>query len=177
MALENEQLVIRRCQRGEIAAFRELYVRYEEPMLRLAFRLLGNREDAEDALQVAFTKAFRGIGRFRGDARFSTWLYRIVANACYDRLKRKPRKETTLDEMPERVSGDKPDLRFHLREAIDALPTRMQACFVLHVQEGFKYREVADMLQMKEGTVKRHVFDARERLRAVLTPPVQGGSR
>ena len=177
MAIENEQDLIRRCQRGDVEAFHELYREYEAPMLRLAYRLTGNREEAEDLLQVAFTRAYRGLGTFRAEARFSTWLHRIVVNAGHDRRTRKPWKPVDLEAVPEGTSRDRPDLRNEVHRAIGALPERMRTCFVLHIQEGFKHREIAEMLGMKEGTVKRHVFDARVRLRSALAPEPGGHSR
>ena len=175
MPLENEDALIRCCQQSRPGAFETLYHRYEEPMLSLAYRMLGSREAAEDALQDAFLKLYRRIGQFRFDAAFSTWFYRIVANVCYDRLRRRRRVEpVALDAVGDIPTVDDAGVRVHLKSAIDGLPPKMKACFVLYAQEGFTQREIAGMLGMREGTVKAHVFRAKERLREVLAPRLRG---
>jgi RNA polymerase sigma-70 factor (ECF subfamily) len=175
MPLENEHALIRRCQDGDLRAFEAVYYHYEQPMLSLAYRMLGNQEEAEDALQDAFLKLFRKVGKYRFDAAFSSWLYRIVANSCYDLLrKRKRAAQVDLDSIPETGTEDHSDVRVHLQKAINDLPHQMKACFVLNVQEGFKIREVAEMLGTKEGTVKAHIFRARARLRDALAPRLKG---
>jgi RNA polymerase sigma-70 factor (ECF subfamily) len=144
-------------------------------MLSVAYRLLGNREEAEDALQDAFVKLYKNIGRYRSDAAFSTWFYRIVVNVCYDRLRsRKRRGHVDLEEIQEIGEKDDADLRFHLQQAIEDLPAKMKTCFVLHVQEGFKHREIAEMLGLKGETVRVHVFRAKEQLRNILEPRLRG---
>ncbi|MCK4548289.1 MAG: sigma-70 family RNA polymerase sigma factor [Candidatus Eisenbacteria sp.] len=175
MPLENEYALIRRCQDGDLKAFEALYYHYETPMLSLAYRMLGTREEAEDALQDAFLKLHRNIGKYRFDAAFASWFYRIVANACYDRLrKRKRAGEVGLDTVPETGIEEHSDLRVYIQKAINDLPPQLKACFVLHVQEGFKMREVAEMLGTREGTVKAHIFRAKARLRDALAPRLRG---
>lgn len=175
MPLENEHALIRRCQDGEIDAFETVYHHYERPMLSLAYRMLDNQEEAEDALQDAFLKIYRKIGQYRFDAAFSSWVYRIVTNVCYDRLKRRKRaRHVALDDAQEIGTMDDAKIRVQLRLAIEKLPPKMKACFVLHAQEGFKQREIAEMLGMREGTVKVHVFRAKALLRDALGPHLQG---
>ena len=129
--------------------------------------MLGDQADAEDAVQTAFIRLHRGIGRFRGEAGIGTWLMRILINACHDTLRaRKPRFEL---QPAEPAPGPGPDLRLQLEEAILTLPERMRACFVLYAVEGFPQKEIAEMLRIREGTVKAQIFQARERLRAILT--------
>ena len=178
MAPENEHRLIRRCQRGELEAFEMLYRTHEQAMLAVAWRLLDTREEAEDALQDAVMKAFRRIDRFREGSTFATWLHRIVVNTCYDRLARRKRAaQVDVETIGEIPRDDDAETRHHLRQAIATLPPRMKACFVLYAQEGFKQREIAEMLGMKEGTVKVHVFEARTRLRAVLADRMRGWTR
>ncbi len=175
MPLENEHALIRCCQEGRPSAFETLYRRYEGPMLALAYRMLGSHEAAEDALQDAFLKLCRRIGQFRFDSAFSTWFYRIVANICYDRLRKGRRAvQVSLDTVGEIPRKDDAGMRVHLKNAIDGLPPKMKACFVLYAQEGFTQREIAGMLGMREGTVKAHVFRAKERLREILAPRLRG---
>ena len=176
MILANETDIIRRCQRGDQEAFAELYRHYERPMLSLAYRMLHSQEEAEDALPDAFLGMYRGIGRFRAEAAFSTWLYRIVANTCYRRLKRRKHGThvdlDTVGEIPTR--GGDARMRHMLDRAIASLPPRMKACFVLFAQEGFMQHEIAEMLDIELGTVKSQVFEARAKLREQLAPRLRG---
>ena len=175
MPLENEQDLIRCCQRGEHRAFEALYHHYERPMLSLAYRMLGSQEEAEDALQDAFLKLYRKIGQYRFDAAFNTWLYRIVANTCYDRLKKRKRATPVpLDTVGEIAVKDDARMRVQIQAAIDSLPPKMKASFVLYAQEGRTQRDIAEILGTKEGTVKAHVFRAKERLREILAPQMRG---
>lgn len=170
MTLANEDRVIRRCQQGDIDAFETIFHHYKKPLLALAYRMLDNRDDAEDAMQDAFIKLHRHVGRYRFDAAFSTWIYRITANVCYDKLRKRRRSaEADLEHSPETPDRPVSDLRLHLQQAIAALPPQAKVCFVLFAQEGFKQREVAEMLGLREGTVKRYVFEAKTRLRNALS--------
>ena len=176
MTRRDEEALIRRCQRGELDAFAQLYGDYEKSMLGLAYRLLGCREEAEDALQDAFLKLYRSIDRYRFEAAFSSWFYRVVVNVCYDRLGRRKKAATVdIDLIGERM-GRKEDheVRFHLQQAINQLPPRMKTCFVLFAQEGFKQREIAEMLSLSENTIKVQVFEAKARLREALAPRLRG---
>jgi len=175
MPLANETALIQRCQRGDLAAFEQIYRHHEQRFLAIAWRMLDTRDEAEDALQDAMLKAFRSMGKFRADSSLSTWLHRIVCNTCYDRLRR--RKAATLvdlDEVAEPLTDDDAEMRVHLQQAIAGLPPQLKACFTLHIQEGFKQREVADMLGIQEGTVKANVFHAKGKLRAALNERLKG---
>jgi RNA polymerase sigma-70 factor (ECF subfamily) len=175
MTIEHEESVVRRCQQGEIGAFETIYKQYEKPMLSVAYRMLNTREDAEDALQNAFVNLYRKISQFKFDSAFSTWLYRIVVNACLDKLKqRKSSSHVPLDHFDEHPEHGHSELGYHLQKAIDGLPPKMKACFVLFAVEGFKQREIADILNMKEGTIKAQVFEAKARLRDILKNRLRG---
>ena len=171
MPLDNEQALIERCRRGELDAFEQIYRHYEPLLLRLARRMLDDRDAAEDAVQDATVKAYRSIGQFRAEATLSTWLYRIVANTCYDRLaKRKREGWVELDAAVEPAAGGQSEIRHHLHRAIAGLTPMLKTCFVLYAQEGYKQREIAGMLGLQEGTVKANVFRAKEQLRAAMAP-------
>lgn len=175
MAIENEEIVIRRCQQGEIGAFETIYRHYEKPMLSVAYRMLNNKEDAEEALQNAFINLYRKIGQFNFDSAFSTWFYRIVINACFDNLKKRKQSVCVpLEQVAEISEETQTELGLHLQKAIDSLPPKMRACFVLFAVQGFKQREIAEILKMKEGTIKAQVFEAKARLRETLGERLRG---
>ena len=168
-ALENEIEVLHQCQKGDLRAYEKIYRHFEQPMLRMAQRMLHNQNDAEDAIQVAFMKLYRGIHSYRFNAKFSTYLFRIVMNVCLDELKkRKIQTDLTLAES-EMSYHPNDDLRMQLEEAIDQLPERMRACFVLFAVEEFPQAEIAEMLGLSIGAVKAQVYHAKVRLRTLLS--------
>ncbi len=131
--------------------------------------MLGRQEDAEDAAQTAFLKLYRGINQFQFGAKFSTYLFRIMMNVCFDMIQK--RKKGRNQEFVEKEVPYAPgiELRLQLEEAIAALPERMRACFVLFAVEEFKQEEIAEILALNVGTVKSQIFNAKTRLRALLS--------
>ena len=113
MTREEELRLVRRVQSGEADAFEELVKAHEKPVYNLALRLVGNPQDAEDMAQEAFLKVYRSLPEFRGESKFSVWLYRIVSNVCLDHLRRQGRRPasslTTEDEDGEEQQWDVPD--------------------------------------------------------------------
>jgi RNA polymerase sigma-70 factor (ECF subfamily) len=166
-----------RCRRGELDAFEELYRQHATRLYNLAFRMLGNAADAEDAVQDTFLVAHRRLDTFRGDAALGTWLYRLAVNQCLDRLRsrstRDLRATDSLDE-PERAwqapaaRADRPAERLDLQHAIAKLPEGSRSVFVLHDIEGLEHREIGDVLGISEGTSKSQLHKARMRLRELL---------
>lgn len=131
--------------------------------------MLGRQEDAEDAVQTAFLKLYRGVSQFQFSAKFSTYLLRIMMNVCFDLIqKRRGPKEQVFAEI-EISHAPHLDLRLQLEEAINTLPERMRACFVLFAVEEMKQEEIAEVLHLRVGTVKSQIFHAKARLRALLT--------
>jgi RNA polymerase sigma-70 factor (ECF subfamily) len=169
-----EDEVIERCRRGDLAAYQMIYERYEQPLLRTARRMLGRAQDAEDAVQDTFLKLYRGIHGFKRGARFSTYLFRILLNACYDLLRKKDRadfKDIDADHLPVHSSHE---VRHSLAEAVAMLPRQMKACFVLFAVEEFTTEEVARILDVSAGSVKTNVHRARQKLRAWLSESRSG---
>jgi len=180
--------------RGDVDRYAELVEKYQGPARRLALSLLGNDEDAKDVSQEAFVSAYRSLGRFRGDAKFSTWLYRIVVNECKDAYKRRahqPRVVASVGEPdseqdgptlfidvhdPAASPGDQlanRELGRRLSRAIEELPLKQRTAFVLHHVHGMALAEVAVVMGCRVGTVKSHVFRATAHLRTTLTPWVR----
>jgi len=130
-------------------------------------RMLGRQEDAEDAVQTTFLKLCRGLSQFQFGAKFSTYLFRIMMNVCFDMLQKRGGKKFELSGMEVSYSP-RVDLRMQLEEAINTLPERMRACFVLFAVEEIKQNEIAGILNLSVGTVKAQIFHAKARLRALL---------
>jgi RNA polymerase sigma factor (sigma-70 family) len=165
----NEDKLVERCQRYDMSAYKAIYQHYEQPLLRTALRILGQRQDAEDALQTTFLNLYRGIKNFRFNSKFSTYLFRILINNCFDILKQK--KRMNLDTLAEANPSYNPEpgVKFQLEKAIEALPPQMRTCFVLFAIEEFKQIEIAGILNLSLGAVKSNIFHAKARLRARLS--------
>lgn len=162
----NEQNIIERCQSGDLQAFKMIYQRHRDGLYRTAYRMLGNREDTEDALQLTFIKLYNAIHKFRGKAKLSTYIFRILFNVCHDLYRKKKLEERF--EYHEPIYQPQNELQIHLDEAIRTLPQKMRACFTLFAIEGFKQNEIAEMLDITVGTVKSHIFQAKEKLKQSL---------
>jgi RNA polymerase sigma-70 factor (ECF subfamily) len=164
----DEEQRIERCRAGDLDAYRQIYDRYGQPLLRTATRLLGRPQEAEDAVQETFLKLFRGIDGFRRDARFSTYLFQILHNTCMDILrKRKPDARDVAD-MDVLGIPSSHELAHSLAQAVEGLPMQMKACFVLFAVEQYSQEEVADILGVSVGTIKISIHRARKKLRAWL---------
>jgi RNA polymerase sigma-70 factor, ECF subfamily len=163
-----------------VSAFEELYQTHGARMKSIAYNLLGNATDAEDAVQEAFVKACRGQERFRGGAQLWTWVYRILINTCNDmgrqRVSHRVAQTVELDEAAPATapSGDHP-LRVTLERLVARLSPREREVFLLHEVEGFKHTEIAAMLGVAVGTSKAALFEAKRSIRTALqsTAPVQ----
>jgi RNA polymerase sigma-70 factor (ECF subfamily) len=166
--------------RGRSEAFGTLVERYDRAVYHLAFRTLHDREEAQDAAQEAFFKAFRSLRTFRPDAKFSTWIFSIAYHACCDRLAR--RKRYSNEELPDRAdSSAGPELQAiaddeatRLHAAIAALPEKYRTVITLYHLQGAQYEEIAKVLQIPMGTVKTHLFRAKEQLRKLLNESAAG---
>lgn len=168
-----ESAAIKQCQKGDPQAFRWIYDRYGQPLLAVARRMLGDSAEAEDAVQNTFIRVFKAIGRFRGDARFSTWLFRIHMRVCLDHLaKRRPEATEHIEQLSQTTARDHA-LRMTLDTAIAALPDQQRACFVLHSISAMKQSEIAESLGLSVGGVKSNIFHAKRKLRAVLAPQAE----
>ncbi len=163
--------------RGE--AFGELVERYERAVYHLAFRTLREVEEAKDATQEAWIKAYRALASFRPGAKFATWIFTICYRVCCDRLAK--RKRFTGDEPPDFADpGDGPERAYEtaedvarLRAAIAALPEKYRVVITLFHLQGQQYEEIAAVLGLPLGTVKTHLFRAKDLLRAALSPTEQ----
>ena len=186
MTKQEEEKLIRRVLSGDADAFEPLVTENQTKVYHLALRLLGNEADAADAAQDALIRAYTSLGSFRGDSRFSVWLYRLTNNICIDYLRRQKRQNTvslqTEDEDGESADWDVPDDTWSpeviavraedaraVREAIAAMPRDLREILTMREIGGLSYEELADTLGLELGTVRSRLNRARKKLCAILT--------
>ena len=183
MTREQEAAVIQAVLDGDVNAYEALVKEYEKNVYNLALRMTGNSEDAADMAQEAFIKAYNSLTAFRGDSKFSVWLYRIVS--CLDFLRSRSRKQTvslsTENDDGEEVELDIADethspeqlldrslTRDAVRRGLAALPPDHREILLLREIQGLSYEEIADVLGLEAGTVKSRIFRARKKLCSFL---------
>jgi RNA polymerase sigma-70 factor (ECF subfamily) len=165
---------------GDAAAFDEIYSRHRRFVYSLAVRMTGNQADAEDLTQESFVLVLRRVGSFRGEASFTTWLYRLVINQVKMHFRyrsSRPQMQTSDGEIPERwqrgVRRTDPAKqlidRLAIEEAVRMLPTGYQSAFILHDSEGYTHEEAARLSAHSVGTSKSQLHRARASLRSVLS--------
>jgi RNA polymerase sigma-70 factor (ECF subfamily) len=171
----DRDLVAQHCA-GDREAFGELFRRHRDRMWAVALRTTGNRELASDCLQEAFLAAFRRADSYRGDAAVTTWLHRIVVNACLDRLRReRPVVPLPVREMADRHDAPtQVDTRIDVHEALARLPEAQRIALVLVDMHGLPVAEAAAVLEVPEGTVKSRCARGRAALATLLGPTVTG---
>jgi len=170
----DEKRLIRAAASGDEQALRSLYDTHCHRAYALALRLTRSEADAEEAVQDAFLRAFRALGGFRAEARFSTWFFRIVVNRCHDLLARRQKqrqRETDLDEqlLPSRDHGQDPLAAPRLQAALEQLPVGYREVLLLHDMLGLDHREIARTLGIRRGTSKSQLHKARARMREIMS--------
>lgn len=189
-----DMMLVERALDGDLAAFEQLVARYQNKLVGFAARMLGDQEEAEDVAQEAFVKAYRALDSFRGQAQFSTWLYRIATNLCIDRVrakKRRPQQAYSLDEpldkeddaggreLPDTTfepsqSAERDELRQTVRATMAEMPDKMRQVLVMCDMQGMPYEQIAQVLDCPIGTVKSRLFHARADLARRLRPYMTG---
>jgi RNA polymerase sigma-70 factor, ECF subfamily len=177
--------LIAACQQGEARAFRQVFDLYRDRVYGLCRHMAGNEHDAEDLAQESFALAFKGIGAFRADASFGTWLYRIVANCCIaQQRKHKPRFQSidatdgdrSQNLVPLRAGADpeeqllRKELVKRAEAAVASLPESQRLIFVLGTQMGMRYRQIGEIVGCSEDAVKVRIHRARKHVRDTLAP-------
>jgi RNA polymerase sigma-70 factor (ECF subfamily) len=178
--------LVNRTLEGDSDAFNKLYTRYREKVYRVAYHLLGSRDDALDQVQEAFIRAHRALASFKGESSFETWLLRITTNRCLDfrRMSRRrkiasiddeefdlskvdtrtsPQAETPVEELEEE------ELRTAVMEGLGELSEDHRTVIMLHAFQKMRYREIAEHLGISEGTVMSRLFHARKSLHRILS--------
>ncbi len=179
---EDERLV-ELAQEGDIAAFEELVTRYQDKVYHMTLGMMRHRQDAEDATQEAFLKAYEAIGGFKGRSKFSTWLYRIAKNTCLDMIRKKSRRRTfSLDKPMETDEGEvereisgalsnpeeelrRDSLRELVKEGLATISPKYRVAVILRDMQGLSYREIAAILDCSLGTVKSRLYRGRQQLK------------
>ena len=181
MTREQEAQIVRRVLQGDVNAFEKLVTEYEKAVYAIAQRMTGNPEDAADMTQETFIKAYNSLQSFRGDSKFSVWLYRIASNVCLDFLRSRSRKQTVSlsveDDEGEEAQLDIADesqspevllerglTRNAVRRGLDTLPPDYRQILLLREIQGLSYDEISTALGIDIGTVKSRIFRARKRL-------------
>lgn len=185
MTREEELEIVVRVRSGDTNAFEVLVLEHQKKIYNLALRMLGNEEDALDMAQEAFIRAFNSLDGFRGDSKFSVWLYRLTSNICIDFIRSRNKKQAsslTYDNPDDEAQElELPDDRFsphaalenkELRDAVyrglDQLSPEYRQILLLREINGLSYEEIGRVLQLESGTVKSRIFRARQKLCAFL---------
>jgi len=196
-----ERVLAERAGGGDEGAFEEIFRRYRDAVYRVAFSFTGNQEDALDAVQETFIKAYRALGRYRGESGLYAWLRRIAVNCCIDRSRaRGPIRNLPLEDgllaagpaaagrgggwsggggggagVDPGAEAELNELREDLAKAVAELSESHRAVFVLHMVEGLSYNEIADAVGCSIGTVMSRLFYARRKLLEKLKPHLKSG--
>jgi len=189
MAVTDEKLLIQQAQTGNIAAFEQLVYRYDKQVLSIAAGYVRSAEDAKDIYQEVLIKVYRGLPKFKGLSEFSTWLYRITTNVCLTHKARKKKpSHISIDEDRDGDDGEShgvsrelkddavpadqqvmdSELAEHIRDAMELLSPKQKMVFTLRHYQGYKLREIATIMDCAEGTVKKYLFTATQRMREQL---------
>ena len=173
----NEILLISRARGGDREAFGALVEQYRDNVYRLAYRMCGNAYDADEAAQEAFVAAWRALPNFRGDAKFSTWLYRLTTNAAIDVMRREKRHQTVGDGEMIEVADDadspqetveRTEQQEAVQKALATLSEEYREVLLLRYMEELDYAEIAEVLQLPSGTVKSRINRAKAALKTAL---------
>ena len=191
-ASDTDQKLVQRAQRGDLRAFDLLVLKYQGRIAALVRRYVSDDGEVEDVTQEAFIKAFRALGKFRGDSAFYTWLYRIAANAAKNYLVakgRRPGADATIEDaegfdqgglLSDSASPEALAMGGELSEvvesALNALPDELKAALMLREFDGLSYDDIADVLGCPVGTVRSRIFRAREAIDQRVKEQIRGGS-
>jgi len=164
--------LIEDCRRGSSKAQFRLYNQYSKAMFNLAYRIMNNREDAEDMLQEAFIECFRNIGSFRSESTFGAWLKSIVINRCINQLRKKKIDLISCDTLPVNIAEEESEVIHDtgkIFKAIELLPDGYRIILTLYLLEGYDHTEIAQILGISESTSKSQYSRAKEKLRNMLS--------
>jgi len=183
---ENEKHLLESAKKGDIEAFEKLIETHEKKVFNIALRMMGNSEDAKDMAQETFIRVYRSLGDFKEQSSLSTWIYRITTNICLDELrKRKNKKVLYIDDNIKSDDGEikrdivsddltpeekveRDEIKRMLNSAINDLSDEHRTVIILRDIQGFSYKEISDITNCPEGTVKSRICRARQALKEIL---------
>jgi RNA polymerase sigma-70 factor (ECF subfamily) len=178
--------LIQRAKQGDMGAFEQLVFRYDKQVLTIAARYVQSSEDAKDIYQEVFLRVYRSLPRFQLRSQFSTWLYRITTNVCLSHKSRRKRHfHTSLSQESDDEHGgtladaiaepgttdhqaERADMALHVSHAMESLSSKQKLVFTMKYYDEYKIREIAEILGLAEGTVKRYLFTATKKIRRSL---------
>lgn len=185
--INDEKILLKNTSQGDIEAFEQLVESCAKKVYNIAYRLMGNYDDANDMAQEAFIKMYKNIHKFKGESSFSTWAYRVVTNTCLDELRKRKRHrfvsadvndENGLARMAHSQIADignspedvfeKKQIAQQISSSLDVLKSKQKSIIVLRDIEGLSYKEIANILRIPEGSVKSSLNRARAALRNIL---------
>ena len=164
--------LLEECRMGNSRAQSRLYNQYCKAMYNLAYRILNNREDAEDMLQEAFIECFRSIDSFRFESTFGAWLKRIMVKKCINQIKKKKIDLTLYETLPAVVDVEEEEVKYDMTkifEGIELLPDGYRIILTLYLLEGYDHGEISQILGISESTSKSQYSRAKEKLRTILS--------
>ena len=163
--------LIEECKRGSISAQFTLYSQYSKAMYNLAFRMMNNREDAEDILQETFIECFRNLGTYRFESTFGAWLKSILINRCINQIRKKKIDLILVDNLPTDVAEYEEEMIYDTKKIfkeIEQLPDGYRIILTLYLLEGYDHTEISQILGISESTSKSQYHRAKEKLRKTL---------
>ena len=183
--MEDEKKLVLQSKSGDLQSFERLIKAYQKMAYNVAYRIMGNEEDAKDMTQEALIKVYRNIKGFRMDSSFSTWLYRIVMNTCKDELRKKKMKVISIDQPIQTGDGQMQmeieDTSLHpdeilvsketqteVHDALQEVSEKNRVVVVLRDIKGFSYSEISDVLEVPVGTIKSRINRGRQELKSIL---------
>lgn len=186
--MQDDNTLIQKAKSGDMAAFEQLLYRYDRHVLNIAYSFRNSEDDAKDIYQEVFIRVYKGLKNFEFRSEFSTWLYRIATNVCISYKRRENRYDTdSLDasvyeddessvKLSDLIEGESTtddlavssDYSKHINRALNRLPAQQKLAFTLKYYQGYKVKEIAEMMQCAEGTIKRYLFNAVNKMREQL---------
>ncbi len=172
---EQEQRWVEQARAGDKQAFSQLVQAYQRPVFNLTYRMLGNAEEAEDAAQEAFLRAYSKLHQYQPERKFSTWLFSIANNHCIDRLRKRRKTFVSIDDNPvlQNLESELPqpepllmrrELSLHVQKLLDELPPDYRTPLILRYWEEYSYEEIAETMEISVSAVKSRLFRARQKM-------------
>ena len=179
MTTNDEQILINKIIEGDTKAFSTLVNRYKDLVFTLVIRMLKHREEAEEVSQDTFIKVFKSLGKFKGDSKFSTWIYKVTYNTCLDRIKKNKRqiKEIAIDEFSEHeiktidnalTSLERKEQEEKIQECLQLLPSQDSFLLTLYYFEDLSLEEISKIVDIEPNTIKVKIFRSRKKLASIL---------